>query len=192
MFIFDPERRAVRWRGRKIRPLAASTPSMSSLGGEMIRYRGRRCRGSVELSAELDIELVVASSSEIFSLFSSVEQIGSSRESGRTSSPSSPARCHCRRPRARPGCRRQHGDSHPPRWRQSRRTDRRCYQLLPRRSVRHQIEHSPRPVDTLVANAGGSSTPPGPLEEIPEEGWRAAGRRQPAGNLLTLKSSCLA
>src|SRR5215831_17016734 len=40
-------------------------------------------------------------------------------------------------------------------------------------AVRHQIEESLGPVDILVANAGGSFTPPAPLEEIQEEGWRA-------------------
>jgi 3-oxoacyl-[acyl-carrier protein] reductase len=30
------------------------------------------------------------------------------------------------------------------------------------------------PIDILVANAGGSLTPPAPLEEISEEGWRAS------------------
>jgi NAD(P)-dependent dehydrogenase (short-subunit alcohol dehydrogenase family) len=29
------------------------------------------------------------------------------------------------------------------------------------------------PVDILVANVGASLTPPAPLEDIPEDGWRA-------------------
>src|SRR5262245_63939975 len=44
-----------------------------------------------------------------------------------------------------------------------------------------------RSVDILVANAGGSFTPPAPLEEIPEEGWRAT----IDGNLLDRKSTRL-
>jgi 3-oxoacyl-[acyl-carrier protein] reductase len=47
-------------------------------------------------------------------------------------------------------------------------------------AVRHQIEDGLGPVDILVANAGGSFTRPAPLEEIPEEGWRAT----VDGNLL--------
>src|ERR1700756_406271 len=40
-------------------------------------------------------------------------------------------------------------------------------------AVRHQVEDSLGPVDILVANAGASLTPPAPLEDIPEDGWRA-------------------
>src|SRR5207302_2974156 len=35
--------------------------------------------------------------------------------------------------------------------------------------MRHQIEENVGPVDILVANAGGSFTPPAPLEQIPED-----------------------
>jgi 3-oxoacyl-[acyl-carrier protein] reductase len=40
-------------------------------------------------------------------------------------------------------------------------------------SVRRQIEDTWGPVGVLVVNAGGSFTPPVPLEQIPEDGWRA-------------------
>ena len=55
-------------------------------------------------------------------------------------------------------------------------------------AVRHQIEDSLGPVDILVANAGGSFTPPAPLEEIPEEGWRATIDGNLLATFLTLKS----
>ena len=55
-------------------------------------------------------------------------------------------------------------------------------------AVRHQIEDSLGPVDILVANAGGSFTPPAPLEEIPEEGWRATIEGNLLATFLTLKS----
>ena len=55
-------------------------------------------------------------------------------------------------------------------------------------AVRHQIEDSLGPVDILVANAGGSFTPPAPLEEIPESGWRATVDGNLLGTFLTLKS----
>lgn len=54
--------------------------------------------------------------------------------------------------------------------------------------VRQQIEQSFGPVDILVANAGGSFTPPGPLEQISEEGWRATVDGNLTATFLTLKS----
>jgi 3-oxoacyl-[acyl-carrier protein] reductase len=54
--------------------------------------------------------------------------------------------------------------------------------------MRQQIEGSLGPVDILVANAGGSFTPPAPLEEIPEEGWRATIDGNLLATFLTLKS----
>ncbi|MBS1861234.1 MAG: SDR family oxidoreductase [Actinobacteria bacterium] len=39
--------------------------------------------------------------------------------------------------------------------------------------IRQSVEDALGPVDVLVANAGGSFTPVGPLEEISEAGWRA-------------------
>jgi 3-oxoacyl-[acyl-carrier protein] reductase len=55
-------------------------------------------------------------------------------------------------------------------------------------AIRHQIEARYGPVDVLVANAGGSITPPGPLEEITEESWRAAVDDNLLATFLTLKS----
>jgi len=54
--------------------------------------------------------------------------------------------------------------------------------------VRRQVEEALGPVDILVANAGGSPTPPAPLEEIPEDGWRAAVDANLLATFLTLKS----
>jgi 3-oxoacyl-[acyl-carrier protein] reductase len=55
-------------------------------------------------------------------------------------------------------------------------------------AMRHQIEDSHGPVDILVANAGGSFTPPAPLEQIPEEGWRATIDGNLLATFLTLKT----
>ena len=44
-------------------------------------------------------------------------------------------------------------------------------------AMRTQIEQELGPVDILVANAGGSLTPPELIEQISEEGWRASVRR---------------
>jgi len=41
-------------------------------------------------------------------------------------------------------------------------------------AMRRQIEEKIGPVDILVANAGGSFTMPGPLEQTSEEGWHAS------------------
>src|SRR5262249_36943939 len=41
-------------------------------------------------------------------------------------------------------------------------------------AMRRQIESVFGPIDVLVANAGGSFTMPGPVEEISEEGWHAS------------------
>lgn len=54
--------------------------------------------------------------------------------------------------------------------------------------VRGQVEAELGPVDILVANAGGSFTPPAPLEEIPEDGWRATLDGNLLATFLTLKS----
>jgi 3-oxoacyl-[acyl-carrier protein] reductase len=40
-------------------------------------------------------------------------------------------------------------------------------------AARLRIEGEFGPVDILVANAGGSFTPPGPLEDTSQEGWHA-------------------
>jgi 3-oxoacyl-[acyl-carrier protein] reductase len=55
-------------------------------------------------------------------------------------------------------------------------------------SVRRQIEDAWGPVDVLVANAGGNFTPPAPLEQIPEDGWRATVDGNLLATFLTLKS----
>jgi 3-oxoacyl-[acyl-carrier protein] reductase len=43
-------------------------------------------------------------------------------------------------------------------------------------------------VDILVVNAGGSFTPPAPLEDIPEAGWQATVDGNLLATFLTLKS----
>ncbi len=55
-------------------------------------------------------------------------------------------------------------------------------------AMRRQIEQTFGPVDILVANAGGSFTLPGPLEQIDEEGWRASVDGNLTATFLTLKS----
>lgn len=54
--------------------------------------------------------------------------------------------------------------------------------------MRHTIEDRFGPVDILIPNAGGSFTPPAPLEDIPEEGWRATIDGNLLATFLTLKS----
>jgi 3-oxoacyl-[acyl-carrier protein] reductase len=55
-------------------------------------------------------------------------------------------------------------------------------------AARRTIEDGLGPVDILVANAGGSFTPPALLEDIPEEGWRASVDGNLLATFLTLKS----
>jgi 3-oxoacyl-[acyl-carrier protein] reductase len=55
-------------------------------------------------------------------------------------------------------------------------------------AMRRQIEQELGPIDILVANAGGSYTRPGPLEETSEEGWRASLDGNLTATFLTLKS----
>jgi len=59
-------------------------------------------------------------------------------------------------------------------------------------AVRREIEGGLGPIDILVANAGGSFTKPGPLEEIleeiSEEGWRASVDGNLTATFLTIKS----
>ena len=54
--------------------------------------------------------------------------------------------------------------------------------------MRCRIENTLGPVDILVANAGGNFTPPAPLEDIPEDGWRATVDGNLSATFLTLKS----
>jgi 3-oxoacyl-[acyl-carrier protein] reductase len=74
-------------------------------------------------------------------------------------------------------------------------------------AMREQIERELGPIDVLVANAGGSVDPPGPVEEVSEAGWRAAidgnltatflciksalpgMKRRRAGNIITVSSA---
>src|SRR5258708_17254595 len=51
-----------------------------------------------------------------------------------------------------------------------------------------RIEGEFGPVDILVANAGGSFTPPGPVEDTSEEGWRASVDGNLTATFLTIKS----
>jgi len=44
------------------------------------------------------------------------------------------------------------------------------------------------PVDVLVANAGGSTVPPGPLEDIAETDWRASVDANLTATFLTIKA----
>jgi 3-oxoacyl-[acyl-carrier protein] reductase len=53
--------------------------------------------------------------------------------------------------------------------------------------ARERIEHVYGPVDTLVANAGGSTSRPSPLEDISEEAWRAAVDGNLTATFLTIK-----
>ncbi|MFL5578525.1 MAG: SDR family NAD(P)-dependent oxidoreductase [Gemmatimonadaceae bacterium] len=55
-------------------------------------------------------------------------------------------------------------------------------------AMRREVEGALGPVDVLVANAGGSFTRPGPLEEITEEGWRASVDGNLTATFLTIKS----
>src|ERR1700759_5155641 len=55
-------------------------------------------------------------------------------------------------------------------------------------AIRRQVEDAFGPGDILVATAGGSLTPPAPLEEIPEAGWRATVDGNLLSTFLTLKS----
>ncbi|MCL4489241.1 MAG: SDR family oxidoreductase [Chloroflexi bacterium] len=54
--------------------------------------------------------------------------------------------------------------------------------------MRRKIERTFGPVDLLVANAGGSPTKPGPLEEIGEEEWRYSVDANITATFLTIKS----
>ncbi len=55
-------------------------------------------------------------------------------------------------------------------------------------TMRRQIEQDLGPIDILVANAGGSFTMPGPLEQISEEGWHAPVDGNLTATFLTIKS----
>lgn len=55
-------------------------------------------------------------------------------------------------------------------------------------TMRHHIEETFGPIDILVANAGGSFTAPGPIEQLSEEGWRASVDGNLTATFLTIKS----
>ncbi|HYY48196.1 MAG TPA: SDR family NAD(P)-dependent oxidoreductase [Thermoplasmata archaeon] len=55
-------------------------------------------------------------------------------------------------------------------------------------AMRSRIERELGPIDLLVASAGGSFTPPGPLEETSEEGWKASVDGNLTATFLTIKS----
>jgi 3-oxoacyl-[acyl-carrier protein] reductase len=55
-------------------------------------------------------------------------------------------------------------------------------------TMRSEVEKEFGPIDILVANAGGSFTAPGPLEEITEDGWRASIDGNLTATFLTIKS----
>jgi 3-oxoacyl-[acyl-carrier protein] reductase len=54
--------------------------------------------------------------------------------------------------------------------------------------ARLEIERALGPIDVLVASAGGSFTPPSPLEETTEDGWLASINGNLTATFLTLKS----
>jgi 3-oxoacyl-[acyl-carrier protein] reductase len=55
-------------------------------------------------------------------------------------------------------------------------------------ALRRRVEQELGPIDVLVANAGGSHTAPGPLEETSEDGWRASVDGNLTATFLTVKS----
>src|SRR5262245_29311667 len=54
--------------------------------------------------------------------------------------------------------------------------------------MRLDIEKQLGPIEILVANAGGSYHPPGPIEDVTEEAWRASIDGNLTATFLTLKS----
>ena len=55
-------------------------------------------------------------------------------------------------------------------------------------AMRRTIEDQLGPVDVLVASAGRNPVPPGPVEQISEEGWRASVDANLTATFLTVKS----
>src|SRR5205814_7768519 len=54
--------------------------------------------------------------------------------------------------------------------------------------IRQQIERDLGGIEILVANAGGSFTAPGPLEDMTEDSWRASVEGNLTATFLTIKS----
>jgi len=54
--------------------------------------------------------------------------------------------------------------------------------------LREEVERQLGALDILVANAGGSFTPPGPFEDISEEGWRASVDGNLTATFLTVRA----
>jgi 3-oxoacyl-[acyl-carrier protein] reductase len=55
-------------------------------------------------------------------------------------------------------------------------------------TLREAVEQHLGPVSVLVANAGGNPVRPGPVEEIPEDGWRASLEANLTATFLTVKA----
>jgi 3-oxoacyl-[acyl-carrier protein] reductase len=55
-------------------------------------------------------------------------------------------------------------------------------------AMRERIERELGPIAILVANAGGNPVPPGPLEEIAEDGWHASVDANLTATFQTIKS----
>jgi 3-oxoacyl-[acyl-carrier protein] reductase len=55
-------------------------------------------------------------------------------------------------------------------------------------AMRVSVEQALGPVDILVANAGGSTTPPGPLEDISEADWRESIDANLTTTFLTIRT----
>jgi 3-oxoacyl-[acyl-carrier protein] reductase len=55
-------------------------------------------------------------------------------------------------------------------------------------ALRARVEAEFGPVDVLVTNAGGNPVPPGPIELMSEEGWRASIDANLTSTFLTVKS----
>jgi 3-oxoacyl-[acyl-carrier protein] reductase len=54
--------------------------------------------------------------------------------------------------------------------------------------MRQEVEQQLGPIDILIANAGGSFSPPGPIEQTSEESWRASVDGNLTATFLCIKS----
>jgi 3-oxoacyl-[acyl-carrier protein] reductase len=54
--------------------------------------------------------------------------------------------------------------------------------------MQRQIDQTLGPIDIAVANAGGSFTMPAPIEEFPEDGWRASVEGNLTATFRTIES----